>query len=120
MTSQVPPSVLLLADVAKIVVGKKAYKYGETCNELGYDLIPFAIETYGKFGKVAIKHVKHLKVMQTMALEEGVRCEVWQKWQQQMERPEKEAREKEKKEANEVEEAMEKARMLESFADAPD
>ena len=33
---------------------------------------PFAIETYGKFGKVALKH---LKILQTMALEEGVRCE---------------------------------------------
>ena len=48
------------------------YKYGETCDELGYDLIPFAIETYGKFGKAALKH---LKILQTMALEEGVRCE---------------------------------------------
>ena len=62
-------------DVAKIVAGKKVYKYGETCDELGYDLIPFAIETYvrvrpGKFGKAALKH---LKVLQTMALEEGVR-----------------------------------------------
>ena len=59
-------------DAAKIVAGKKVYKYGETCDELGYDLIPFAIETYGKFGKAAIKH---LKVLQTMALEEGVHCE---------------------------------------------
>ena len=59
-------------DAAKIVAGKKVYKYGETCDELGYDLIPFAIETYGKFGKAALKH---LKVLQTMALEEGVRCE---------------------------------------------
>ena len=49
---------------------KKVYKYGETCEELGYDLIPFAIETYGKFGKAALKH---LKILQTMALEEGVR-----------------------------------------------
>ena len=54
------------------MAGKKVYKYGETCDELGYDLIPFAIETYGKFGKAAIKH---LKVLQTMAVEEGVRCE---------------------------------------------
>jgi hypothetical protein len=52
-------------DAAKIVAGKKVYKYGETCDELGYDLIPFAIETYGKFGKAALKH---LKVLQTMAL----------------------------------------------------
>ena len=59
-------------DAAKIVAGKKVYKYGETCDELGYDLIPFAIETYGKFGKAALKH---LKILQTMALEEGVRCE---------------------------------------------
>jgi hypothetical protein len=59
-------------DAAKIVAGKKVYKYGETCEELGYDLIPFAIETYGKFGKAALKH---LKILQTMALEEGVRCE---------------------------------------------
>ena len=46
--------------------------WAETCDELGYDLIPFAIETYGKFGKAALKH---LKILQTMALEEGVRCE---------------------------------------------
>jgi hypothetical protein len=59
-------------DAAKIVAGRKVYKYGETCDELGYDLIPFAIETYGKFGKAALKH---LKILQTMALEEGVRCE---------------------------------------------
>jgi hypothetical protein len=59
-------------DAAKIVAGKEVDKYGETCDELGYDHIPFAIETYGKFGKAAIKH---LKVLQTMALEEGVRCE---------------------------------------------
>ena len=36
-------------DAAKIVAGRKVYKHGETCDELGYDLIPFAIETYGKF-----------------------------------------------------------------------
>ena len=41
-------------DAAKIVAGKKVYKYGETCDELGYDLIPFAIETYGKFGTTMI------------------------------------------------------------------
>ena len=51
-------------DAAKIVAGKKVYKYGETCEELGYDLIPFAIETYGKFGKAALEH---LKILQTMA-----------------------------------------------------
>jgi hypothetical protein len=59
-------------DAAKIVAGRKVYKYGETRDELGYDLIPFAIETYGKFGKAALKH---LKILQTVALEEGVRCE---------------------------------------------
>jgi hypothetical protein len=36
-------------DAAKIVAGRQVYKYGETRDELGYDLIPCAIETYGKF-----------------------------------------------------------------------
>jgi hypothetical protein len=42
------------------------YKYGETCDELGYDLLPFAIETYASLAKAAIKH---LKILQTMALD---------------------------------------------------
>jgi hypothetical protein len=59
--------------VAKIVAGKKVYKYGETCDELGYDLIPFAIETYVR--QVWQGGDQAPQVLQTMALEEGVRSE---------------------------------------------
>ena len=55
------------------MAGKKVYKYGETCDELGYDLIPFAIETYVR--QVWQGGDQAPQVLQTMALEEGVRSE---------------------------------------------